>query len=922
MCSSSPPFSIIHKTLAAYVISRLLNHLPEVRAICAEDKLNFIPMCEQQLIETEYPLFHLWIVICLGSLWKSCDVARRAALRTTVLDQLFDMLRSPHEELRTATLCALGTFIQNSNLVKENSANYTRSYSSISSEHGKEASVKSVMKSDAQMDDTDQKIAYQIIRCKFDISEMVRKELAVSLAHFILENEKVFQAKWKQLVINFSEDSIAMTGNMSPFYRKGSESFCIVNGNDCDSHVMYVKRSQSHRENDMTVSMDAMGVDDAGAFHVGTPPGGSSRVKKASLAGLRTGTPGLENRKGDRPGSPATAGGTPTTLRKNPSMPMIAGGTSETTEFKDLWDTLISLVNDPSGSVSDIAKQVLKRISEANKGGHASDDKENSHPPRGILRSDSCTAPPTNSLIPHSSGQRKKGNSCDDPTSSSSRVQLVDVDEEPPANHGKHTVTFNQRQDETYYYHKENPAGYFCTGFVEEYSQLMLEPFHKWPFAKANVQLPASATLSPTEKESYYNMEKLKKFRNNARWRIKASKRKLDFSVNSELGHVLDSQEQFTFSTGSSVKNQLVSFQFEPYKNSILALSTNSLVSLDLDSKKQQLYYDENANLQPVSSPKTCDQKFLSFDIVNSHEKVLGLVGNSLGCFKFLNCNESITKVNEVSARDQRSDTLNSLPVEEKPGVLCSFRGFRVAPNQPLQRLVTSWNCWAGKLLAAATDQTFDLNLNAKAKNIVRVWDLETQKCEHEVTVFVPVTRCMQHLDYFERAPETNPFVHYFGLHNGSIQTIDMRQSEKNRILYREHNKPIAYLTNYKDHNMMSYAESVKLWDLRKPHSIATYRLPENHEQVALSHLSSVFATTYLKNNVYFADIARLDTGQVLSTFKIQPQSYSSFLSGSKPQLQDVQHVEFHPCKNLIGFVSQNGAVVVYKLVHASSQAD
>ena len=911
MCSTQPPFSNLHKTLAAYIISRMLNHLPEVRAICAEDKLSFIPMCEQQLHETDYPLFHLWTIICLGSLWKSCDVARRAALRTTILDNLFEMLGSPHEELRTATLCALGTFVQNSNVVKENSKN------SDTSEQGK-----TMPKTDAQMDDTDQKIAYQIIRCRFDVSEMVRKELAVSLAHFILENEKIFQAKWKQLVISFSEDSIAMTGNLSPFWRNG-ESFYIVNGNDCDNQSNIRRLNNSPRENEMTSSLQETNETDdetingaSNGFHVGTPPTNGPpavRMKKVSV-GTNGPTKDGDSRRNDN-----ACAQTPTTLRRNnQSMPAINQiGATETVEYKDLWDTLISLVNDPSGSVSDIAKQVLKRISDASKGVHASEDKENSQPPRGILRSDSCTNPPSHSLIPHSSGLRKKGNSCDDPTSSTSRLNLLE--EEPTANQGKSQhVRFNQRQDETYYYHKENPAGYLCTGFIEEYSQLMLEPFHKWPFTKANVQMPSSANLSPTEKESFYNIEKLKMFRSNAKWRIKASKRKLDLSRKGEVTAVLQVQDNSTFGSSTDVKNQLLSFQFEPYKNTAMLVGSHSVLNFDLDSKNLQIWYDDNATVQHVACSKPSDRKFLSADIVNSHEKPLLLVGNSLGCFKIINCSENASKIEDDNLT--RGDSLRSQTVntDERSGVLCSFRGFRVAPNQPLQRLATSWNCWTGKLLAAATDQTFDLNLNAKAKNIARVWDLETQRYEHEFNAITPITRCLSHCDYYEKAPDINPFVHYLGLYNGSIQTFDTRQSERNRVLYREHNKSIAYLTSHRDNCLLSYAETVKLWDLRKPHSITTHRLPENHQRIAVSHLSSLFATTYLKGNAYHADICHLDSGKTVSSFKIQPQSYSSFLSTSKPQLLDVQHVEFHPCKNLIGFASQSGALLVYKLNHAS----
>ena len=919
--------------MAVYIISRLLNHVPEARAICAEDKQHFIPTCEQLLYESDYPLLHMWIIICLASLWKNCDAARRTALRTNILDVFIEFLSSPHEELRTAVLCALGTFVQNSNVVKEETANNTL-------EGSRSASSARLASTDAQMNETDQKIAYQIIKLQFDVSEMVRKELAVALAHFVLENEAIFQAKWKQFSNSLSPEARGeITGTNSSPSGRGKESFCIVNGHDTDNlaknsvkSVPVLKQSRTEmRDLDSMSSSDEFNItvnvpneDSAPAanFHIGTPPNPTSAKKFP-----QSNTVGRNALTGN---SPAPGLKSPKMLAPKRNDSTMALTHSETTVFKDIWDTLISLFNDPCGLVSDTAKQVLKRISGSNK------PVQVTQAPRSILRSDSCTQPQSsNSLIPHSSNRRKKGNSCDDPTATTSRLVLVEeiaanieANETKEESSEKPSVTFNLHNDETHYYYKENPAGYFCTGFIEEYSQMMLEPFHKWPFSNSPKNLSSSTALGLSLEAAqdpkdlaFYNIKKLHAFKRNATWRLKTKSRN-NIPCPTITPH-LEHQELIQFSQILSSRNTLKTFHFEPYESSLSCIGTSSLFQFDYGTRQQKLCFEESWKEHSNVMSNYFDYRYLDVVPLSSHEKALTLIAKSCGSFKILKSRENdqsdVERWKPSSSHHKistSSTASNSTLMMDVKSVLCSFRGFRVPPSQPLGNMCCSWNKWTGKFLACAKDVVFDFNLNSKSKNCVRVWDFHTQKAEYERETMFEVTRCLSHHDLDdERQPNFHHSVHYYGLTNGTIQILDTRLIERNRTLFREHMQPISYLASYADYNLVSAAENIKVWDLRKPHSVITHKMPEQSNRatrVTVSNTFGLFAISHSKTTYSVIDLCAMDSGKILNSVKLQPQS-SSILA-SKHQFIDVKRMEFHPHKPIFAVASKTGTIYLYSI--------
>ena len=882
----------------------------------------------------------MWIIICLASLWKNCDAARRTALRTNILDSFIEFLSSPHEELRTAVLCALGTFVQNSNIVKEETANSTP-------EGNRTCSGRLSGGTDAQMNETDQKIAYQIIKLQFDVSEMVRKELTVALAHFVLENEAIFEAKWKQFSNSLSPEAIGeITGSSSGHSGRGKESFCIVNGHDTDNQaknftksVPVLKQSRSEmRDLESMSSSDEFSItvnppyDDSASvsanFHIGTPPNSSRRSSQVNPPGVRQ--PG----NAYSPGSALKQGRGLAAKRNESTIAlMTSNAQSETTVFKDIWDTLISLFNDPCGLVSDTAKQVLKRVSGNNK------PIQLTQAPRSILRSDSCNQPQSNySLIAHSSSRRRKGNSCEDPTSGTSRMPLVEeiaanieVIESIEQTTEKPSVTFNLHNDETHYYYKENPAGYFCTGFIEEYSHMMLEPFHKWPFSNSSKSLSSKfssglsldAVQDPKDLD-FYNVGKLNSFKRNATWRLKTKSRASlqNPVVNAHFEH----QEVIQFSQISPSRNTLKSFHFEPYETSLYCIGTSSLFKVDYRARQQKLCYEEESwkeNSNVMSN--YFDYKYLDVVPLNSHEKALTLIAKSCGSFKILrqreNVNESeCSKPSSSHHKSTSQPASNSSLLMDEKSVLCSFRGFRVPPTQPLRNLCCSWNKWTGKFLACARDVVFDFNLNSKPKNCVRVWDFHTQRAEYERETMFPVTRCVCHHDFDNAGPNFHHSVHYYGLTNGTIQILDTRYIERNRTLFREHMQPISYLSAYSDYNLVSAAENIKLWDLRKPHSVVTHKTPEQSYRVTVSNAFGIFAISHSKATYSVIDLCAVDNGRILSSVKLPPHSTS--ILGSKQQFVDVKHMEFHPHKPVFAVASKTGTIYLYSLHGTQMQCD
>ncbi|KAK0077123.1 hypothetical protein PV325_004412 [Microctonus aethiopoides] len=149
-----------HRTLATFVLASIVNNYPLGQESALQGSL--VSICLEQLNDPN-PLLRQWLCLCLGRLWHNYDKARWCGVRDIAHEKLASLLQDPVPEVRTASVYALGTFIN------------------------------SVTKRSEHANNIDQIIVMTLINTvTYDMSPLVRKELVVALQWMVLHFENSF----------------------------------------------------------------------------------------------------------------------------------------------------------------------------------------------------------------------------------------------------------------------------------------------------------------------------------------------------------------------------------------------------------------------------------------------------------------------------------------------------------------------------------------------------------------------------------------------------------------------------------------------------------------------------------------------------------------------------------------------------------
>lgn len=149
-----------HRTLATFVLASIVNNYPLGQEAALQGSL--VSICLEQLNDSN-PLLRQWLCLCLGRIWHNYEKARWCGVRDTAHEKLSILLQDPIPEVRTASVYALGTF------------------------------VNSVTKRSEHANNIDQIIAMTLINnVTHDMSPLVRKELVVALQWMVQHFENSF----------------------------------------------------------------------------------------------------------------------------------------------------------------------------------------------------------------------------------------------------------------------------------------------------------------------------------------------------------------------------------------------------------------------------------------------------------------------------------------------------------------------------------------------------------------------------------------------------------------------------------------------------------------------------------------------------------------------------------------------------------
>ncbi|KAH0548367.1 regulatory-associated protein of mTOR isoform X1 [Cotesia glomerata] len=149
-----------HRTLATFVLASIVNNYLLGQEAALQGSL--VSICLEQLNDPN-PLLRQWLCLCLGRIWHNYEKARWCGVRDTAHEKLAILLQDPIPEVRTASVYALGTFIN------------------------------SVTKRSEHANNIDQIIAMILINnVTYDMSPLVRKELVVALQWMVLHFENSF----------------------------------------------------------------------------------------------------------------------------------------------------------------------------------------------------------------------------------------------------------------------------------------------------------------------------------------------------------------------------------------------------------------------------------------------------------------------------------------------------------------------------------------------------------------------------------------------------------------------------------------------------------------------------------------------------------------------------------------------------------
>ncbi|KAJ6220879.1 hypothetical protein RDWZM_006691 [Blomia tropicalis] len=181
---SDSNISTNHQIMAAFVLSVIVRHNPTAQNIVTlNHKAQGNAVGGQQQSESifdiglsflmdpqiDHPGLKKWLLICFANVWENNEDVRWLATRNAIYEELYPLLEDPVPEVRAATVCALGTFIN------------------------------SISQRNEHANEVDCRIVSTLVQKTFyDGSPLVRKELLVTLHWFITIFENMFLATYRK----------------------------------------------------------------------------------------------------------------------------------------------------------------------------------------------------------------------------------------------------------------------------------------------------------------------------------------------------------------------------------------------------------------------------------------------------------------------------------------------------------------------------------------------------------------------------------------------------------------------------------------------------------------------------------------------------------------------------------------------------
>ncbi|KAJ9585619.1 hypothetical protein L9F63_002589, partial [Diploptera punctata] len=201
------------RTLAAFVLASIVNNYSQGQEVALQGSL--VSICLEQLGDPN-PLLRQWLAICLGRLWNNYDKARWCGVRDIAHEKLYTLLTDPVPEVRAAAVYALGTFIS------------------------------SVTERSEHANNIDHSIAMTLINTiSYDMSPLVRKELAVALQWMVL----LFENSFLSVALTQESRTPQLTAladvSMSPIMDGSNLPVLIGNADIFQSNVDKIKRVSS-----------------------------------------------------------------------------------------------------------------------------------------------------------------------------------------------------------------------------------------------------------------------------------------------------------------------------------------------------------------------------------------------------------------------------------------------------------------------------------------------------------------------------------------------------------------------------------------------------------------------------------------------------------------------------------------------------
>jgi len=162
---ASPKLSTSLRTLAAFVLTVIMDNCNAGKAACLHDK-RLLQTCLAQLSHPD-PLFRRWLIFCLAKLWEDNEDSKWAAIRAGAHERLCSLLTDPVPEVRAAVVYALGAFIG----IDERASAESRE----------------------QRNNIELNLGVTLPVITADASPMVRKELIIALSRLVSSYESRFR---------------------------------------------------------------------------------------------------------------------------------------------------------------------------------------------------------------------------------------------------------------------------------------------------------------------------------------------------------------------------------------------------------------------------------------------------------------------------------------------------------------------------------------------------------------------------------------------------------------------------------------------------------------------------------------------------------------------------------------------------------